>query len=471
LAVAALAQTAAPAPQNASAGRITVQGSFRSRLEIWDWFQPNSGDNQYAFSGNILRVSIGQQRPAFDWQIELAAPFLLGLPDDAVAAGVPGQLGLGGTYYVANNRNRNTGMVFPKQAFIRFRHAAHSLRLGRFEFSDAAEILPKDPSLAWVKRERVAQRLIGPFAWSHTGRSFDGAHYAWTRGQTNFTFMGALATRGAFQTDGWGNLKTAIAYASLNRLQQHGGAHGDYRILGAWFHDWRRVLKTDNRPLAARQRDFANIRIGSFGGHALHTFGSSAGTFDTMLWGLGQFGRWGVLDHAAGAYAIEAGWQPRLPKLRPWVRAGWSHASGDGDPLDGDHNTFFQLLPTPRPFARFPFFDMLNNEDVFGMLVLRPHGKVTVRTEVHGLRLTERNDLWYLGGGPFQPWTFGYVGRTSNGGRGLATLYDISTEYNPHARATITGYFGHARGHSVIRSIYPRDKDGSFGYLELLVRF
>jgi hypothetical protein len=325
----------------AQGNEVKIQGSFRSRLEMWDWFEPRSNDNSYRLSGNILRVSIGQQLSRMDWQIELAAPFLLGLPEDAIAPGAAGQLGLGANYYAANDRHRNVAMVFPKQAFVRFKGGPHGIRIGRFEFIDGSELTPKEASLAWVKRERIAQRLLGPFGWSHVGRSYDGLHYAWTRGQTNFTVIGALLTRGAFQVDGWGNLKTGIAYVSLNRLMQWARVNGDYRVFGVYYHDWRQVLKTDNRAVPLRQRDLANIRIGSFGAHALHTFSTRAGTFDTMLWGLLQHGRWGVLDHGAGAYAVEAGWQPRVAKLRPWLRAGWAHTSGDSKPDDGEHNTFF----------------------------------------------------------------------------------------------------------------------------------
>ena len=52
------------------------------------------------------------------------------------------------------------------------------------------------------------------------------------------------------------------------------------------------------------------------------------------------------------------------------------------------------------------------------MLLLRPHNATTVRAEVHGLRLANGSDLWYLGGGAFQPWTFGYIGRAIAGNRG-----------------------------------------------------
>jgi len=97
--------------------------------------------------------------------------------------------------------------------------------------------------------------------------------------------------------------------------------------------------------------------------------------------------------------------------------------SGDGNPNDGVHGTFFQILPTPRVYARFPFFNMTNNRDTFGELVLRPAKALTIRSDVHSLALANRDDLWYSGGGMFQPWTLGYTGRPSNGQSGLATLF------------------------------------------------
>ena len=75
---------------------ITIQGNFRTRVEDWSWFQGDGGaNNAYAFSGNLLRLAISQLREALDWQLEFSVPFLLGLPDNAIAAGTQGQLGLG----------------------------------------------------------------------------------------------------------------------------------------------------------------------------------------------------------------------------------------------------------------------------------------------------------------------------------------------------------------------------------------
>ena len=105
------------------------------------------------------------------------------------------------------------------------------------------------------------------------------------------------------------------------------------------------------------------------------------------------------------------------------------------------------------------------------MLILRPHGKVTVSGEVHSLRLSNRNDLWYQGGGAFQPWSFGYVGRAASGARSLANLFDGSVEYRFRPDLTFTGYLGVAQGLAAPRTIYPNGTRAQLGYIELLYRF
>jgi hypothetical protein len=242
-----------------------------------------------------------------------------------------------------------------------------------------------------------------------------------------------------------------------------------------YYHDWRNVVKTDNRPLAVRRGDLGDVQIGTYGGHYLRTIPAGAGTVDLLLWGAAQNGRWGVLNHAAVAGAFEAGWQPPVArKLRPWLRGGFYHGSGDGNPADGRHGTFFQVLPTPRPFARFPFFNMMNNEDTHGALILRPSKTVTFKTEAHHLRLSSGADQWLLGGGAFQPWSFGYIGRPSpvaSGRPGLANLYDASLDWNANAHFALSLYFGHAQGLRTVEAIYPRGRHGNFGYLEFTWKF
>jgi hypothetical protein len=471
------AVAAPPAIKPIKLGGITVSGSLRSRVETWDWFQPDSGDNIYAFSGNIFKLSLSQSREGWDWNAEFAVPFLLGLPKNPIGPGTQGPLGLGANYLISNDRNQNTAMLFPKQLYVRITQfgssRAHMLKLGRFDFSDGSELTPKSATLAAIKRDRINQRLIGGFAWSHVGRSFDGMQYAYTKPSGNFTFVGALPTRGAFQTDGWGWNSTAFGYGSYTKPVTRKAYSSETRVFGIYYQDWRDViLKTDNRAAPARRADLADLKIGTFGGHSLHAFDTKIATFDAVIWGAAQTGKWGVQDHRAFAVDVEGGVQPKvLPKLKPWLRGGYYYGSGDDNPNDNRHETFFQILPTPRPFARFPFFNMMNNRDIFGILILRPHGKVTVSGEFHSLRLASANDLWYSGGGVYQPWSFGYAGRAASGRGSLANLYDMSVEYRASAHVMVTPYFGYAQGRALPAFIYPKGSDARFGYLEATYKF
>src|SRR5882672_6134288 len=124
-------------------GTVIFTGNLRNRLENWKWFTPSSGDPKYTYNGSTLRFGFTQSLKSFDWTLELEAPILLNLPDNAVAPGAQGQLGQGAAYFVSNHREQNAAMLFPKQANIRFHKFLGSefatLKLGRFEFQDGGE--------------------------------------------------------------------------------------------------------------------------------------------------------------------------------------------------------------------------------------------------------------------------------------------------------------------------------------------
>jgi Alginate export len=462
-------------PDAIKLGDVDFTATLRSREYVWDWFPtPGPYKNEYAYSGNLLRLNFAEKRGPFDFDAEIAVPFLLDLPNNATAPAPQGALGLGSNYFAANSNRQFAAMAFAKQLFGRYRFGVkeeQSIQAGRFEFNDASELAPKNATIAVLKRDRVSQRLIGTFGWSDVGRSFDGLRYSWTQPATDFTFVGATPTRGVFQTDGWGWNRIGFAYAAFTKDWGHGNHSADTRFFAIDYDDFRHILKTDNRPAAVRRGDTENIHLQTWGGHSLHAFTAKAGTMDALAWAAFQTGRWGTQTQRAWAYDFEGGFQPAILKiLKPWIRAGYTAGSGDGNPNDNKHETFFQILPTPRPYARFPFFNMMNTEDAFGALVLRPHAKVTISSEYHSLRLTNASDLWYSGGGAYQPWTFGYTGRAVSGQRSLANLYDMSVEYRANRHMTLTGYLGYAQGRAVIRQIYPAGTDGRLGYLEALFR-
>jgi hypothetical protein len=474
-----LAQTSPVKPVRA--GAFDISGSLRFRTEFWNWFDDGSAfDGSYAFAHSILRVGMGQRRRLFDWRVELAQPTLFGLPENAVAPAPQGHLGLGATYYVANDNNRNPVYAFPGQAYVRFKGLAggdaNQLTLGRFVFIEGLETMPTNRALQWLKRQRIAHRLIGDFGFSAVGRSADGAQLSWKLGASNLTLAAARPTKGVLQADGMGSLDIGYVYGALTvpTMAANQRSTGELRVFGIGYEDARFITKVDNRPLAVREGAdrAANIRVGTFGAHYIHWFGSDrAGNFDLLFWGVAQTGDWGLQSHRAGAVAAEFGWQPSEWPLHPWLRAGYFYGSGDDDPLDARHSTFFPLLPTPRIYARYPFYNAQNSSDAHLMLILRPNARLTLRSEAHLLQLAQRNDLWYLGGGAYSRGAFGYQARPSGGDVGLARTWDLSADYRFAPRWTLGLYYAHARGGSVIRNIYPERDNSHFGFAEVTFQF
>lgn len=464
-----LGQAAPPAPQPTAAGALTITASLRSRVENWDWF----GDEEngaYTYVGNLLRIGIGQQAPMIGWRLEASAPFLFSLPDDAVLSAPRGALGLGAAYYLGSDSSTTPASIFLKQAFVRIGRppgrGRHSLRLGRFEFLDGAEKAPAQPTLGILKREHIVGRLIGTFGFTHVGRSSDGAHYVYDSPAANVTLAAFLPTSGAFDVNGWSSLNVRVGYGALTRPFSWGKGAGDWRVFALQYQDRRDVLKTDNRPAAARAADQEDVGITTLGAHYLHVFTLPRGDADLLLWGAVQTGDWGGLSHRATGLAAEVGYMaPPISGVRPWLRAGYWRGSGDSDPADDQHETFFQVLPTVRAFARFPIYNLMNTEDLFGSFELRG-AKVSLRADMRALRLAEERDLWYLGSGAFEKETFGYAGRPSGGRNAVATLTDLSLEYRPNTRVTLTAYSAWARGRGVVANSYASDRSARFFYLE-----
>jgi hypothetical protein len=265
-------------------------------------------------------------------------------------------------------------------------------------------------------------------------------------------------------------------YGAFTRPLAHEKAASEFRVLALHYHDGRGALKTDNRTAARRRADAENIRVTTVGGNYVAVVKTARGAVDLLAWGVGQFGGWGTQRHRAGAFVFEGGIQPAgaLSEIKMWLRGGYARSTGDADPADGRHTTFFQVLPTPRIHARFPFYNMMNTEDAYAQLKLKPHARLALRAYVRHLRLSSRHDLWYVGGGAFQEATFGYAGRASGGHKGLGTLFDLSADITLTPLTALTFYGAGVRGGGVQSFVYPAGGSNPatrFFYAELTRRF
>ncbi|SDF23409.1 alginate export family protein [Terriglobus roseus] len=461
------AQTSSPAT-----GGPTVSVSIRQRTNATQWFAATPTSEVYGHQDSLLRLSLAQRIHNVDYMLDLGQSAELALPTDAVSpVAAQGQLGLGGTYYAANSNNAYPAAASFRQGYLRyhFHNDFDTVRVGRFEFFDGQEGTSKDTSVRWLQTNRVAQRLVGNFGFSNGQRSFDGidvklGNHAW-----DVTAMAGRATQGVFNMNANPELNVDIQYASYSHSV---GQHAVLRGFGLGYHDGRTgITKTDNRSATAKASDHANIRIGTYGGDFVAAIPAGKTVVDFMVWGAGQSGHWGLLDHSAGAIAIEGGLRLNTVPSMPWVRGGYFRSTGDNNPADGKHNTFFQVLPTPRVYARDPFYNLMNSTDSFVQMVDTPGKKVEIRSDLHFLQLTSNQDLWYQGGGAFDSKVFGYTGRPSNGHNSFSSLFDISTDYAVTPRVSLTAYYAHAYGKAVIAGTYPRMHDSNYGYMELNYKF
>ena len=452
-------------------------GSLKIRLEQTGYFGSGKADPNYTFAGSILRFGVRRETHTDDFMLELAAPGLFGLPQHASAPSPQGALGQGATYFASNGKR--AASLFPRQLYERFKSVGGSstdIRVGRFEFVDGAENRVTDASLAYLKQNRIANRLISPNPFSYIGRSFDGAEVKSRTPHFLLTALAAMPTRGGYDLSGADTLtKVKVAYLSgtLSRDNKPERTASDSRLFAVFYEDARGLSapKVDNRPASGRAVDAGSIDIGTLGLHDVRLFPAGGGRVDTLVWGAAQAGKWGALTHGAFAYDLEAGYQPGHGRLHPWYRMGYYYGSGDGNVSNHQHGTFYAMLPSGRTYARFPFFSTSNLKDGFVETVLRPSSKSIIRADIHALGLASNKDLYYTGSGVYDDSAFGITGRpASSKGASLATLYDASLDYQLNSTTLFIAYAGFAHGGATLKSIYS-NSDALFTYFEIQKRF
>ncbi len=476
--VLALATVAVAARAEATDWRDSFALTFseRTRGEVVDFFRPpdeaaRRGAHRYAFFGSQMRAGVRATFPNLQVVMEAQDTRLAALPDDASLPAPFGNLGPGATYY-AHSRDTFQGETFLKQGYLTLRRSGLALTAGRFDYSDGLETIPADPTLAWLKRNRLAERLVGPFGYTHVTRSFDGVRLAYDRPLVNATAFVSRPTHGGFEVSANREIdEIGLALLAVTAKQLPGLPPTDARLFYLFYEDTRDgPVKADNRPLAARTADTGAIRVHTWGGHAAVAAPAGPGIVDALGWVAVQAGEWGALDHGAWAYAVEAGYQlPRLPAA-PWLRVGYDRAAGDDDPADGFHRTFFQVIPTPRIYAQFPFYNAMNAGDAFAQLVLQPDQRVTVRVDYHWLRLTEARDLWYSGGGATNDDVFGFSGVPANGRRELAHTAELGVNVTLTTRLSLYAFYAHAFGQGVVRATFAGEH-ADYGYVEMIFKY
>ncbi len=464
-------------------GSFYITGAALGMTPYEQWFTPTPShgqtyQNQYGFAEDFVRFGLGYHfNNGVTAYAEALSPSLFNLPTNAKAPYPQGESGIGSTYYAANG-TRDAIDIFLKQAYIALDPKAFNgfgLVAGRYEFNDGTEVIPDDPGLRWLVLNRIQQRLIGSRFVLVGGRSLDGAKITYGDANRNITMLYGMPTEGAYLINGNNEINGVdVAYLSFNAGPKALPGWLWERALGRLFlihyDDTRGILLPDNQSLAQRTLGNGPVRINTIGGNFLREFAAGPGDIDVLLWGARQFGSWGVQTQSAYAYTAELGYHWLNGPWQPWLRGGYTVASGDHSPNNNTHSTFFDILPTPWYFANFAFYDMQNINDAMIELLTYPTQSLQWRVDFHSLQLNAKQDLWYAGGGAWNDSVFGYQPRPSYGRGNLATVLEtaLGWEYDQHL--SLNWYVGRAFGADVIAANYPRGKQANFAFMMAIWR-
>jgi len=460
---------------------LRITGEFRGRYEAYDFFKPGpaaNNNNEYDFWALRARLGVLATSRYVDGFVQGEYSGVYGLPNDAFAT-PGGALGLGALYYTENQRYTSPSDVHLKQAYLNFKFDplglnGLSLKAGRFEVKEGLEYQTGDAKFDGLKTTRVSQRLLGTFDFAHASRNFDGISTVYDQPKYNISISATHPTQGGFNLQAQDEISGIdLFYTAITSKKDALLPGTEARLFYLYYGDDRKTQALDNR--AAGQRPLlsnADLRVHTVGTHLLTVQKLGSGAADALFWGAYQFGDWTNQTHQAWAYDAEAGYQWTNLPLKPWVRGGFFQSSGDANANDGKHGTFFQVLPTVRLYAKFPFFNLMNINDTFAQFIVNPTANTRVGIDFHHLTLSERNDLFYAGAGASsRDNSFGFLGRPSNGNSTIGELVDISFTHNINKELSWNAYYAHAFGGSYADNFYRQKQDADFAYVEFNYAF
>jgi len=462
---------AAPPPASAS-GETSFLVENVTRVEVWRYFDPppNGGQHaDYTFGGN--RATLGVTYAGSRWSARGVLQYvrLENLPAGAIG---PGLLGNGGAYFFQANG------TFSYQFYLRslslsWRASRSGLwaEAGRLSRAADTERRSGDAAIDHVVTHELSGRLLGDAEWSFYQRAWDGVRGGIDRGGRALTITAAVPTQGTFEESAnlpmdrvrVGAVEASAAPGTLVRRTR-------LDAFAVVYDDRRRInTRPDNslRPAAA-----ADIRVGAIGAAAVGAYPWTAGVTDASVWAAWQAGDWYGQSHRAAAATVGVGHRFVALPARPWVRAGVTWASGDADPADGRHGTFFPMLPAGDRVSRLNAYALMNVHDRWAAVETRLHPALDVGAAVRHVGLASAFDRWYQGTGATNRVGnyFGYQGRNTGGATTIGTVVEGSAAWRARRWWTLRAYAARVAGGDAVARLF----DGRrlvTAWLESTVRF
>ena len=396
---------------------------------------------------------------------------MAGLPAAAIG---PGPLGLGAVY------RGHGGSAHPGSLYIRYLYtnlkvpgsSGLSFRLGRSGYSAGGETRSDQPKIESVKAMRVTEKLIGEFGWSLFQRSYDGVRADWDHGFGQLTIGAFQPTQGGFEEAAGVSIKEIRVYTGAWTLRNDTAVPRNEVQLFFYDYDDTRPIRADRPDNSGLSTSRMNTRVRNFGFQAVGAYPMGDGEVDSLFWYSYQTGNWFDEDQRAQAVAAEVGYQWNGAG-QLWLRGGYLRGTGDSNPVDHTHGTFFQMLSTTRKYSLSAAYNLMNNTDMFVQAIIRPSPAWTIRADYHAIGLSNANDRWYFGAGATQAQgnISGYGTRPSHGQQDFGKVFEVQATRTMSTHWSVTGYYGHIFGDGVIRGSFPGSSHFNFAFIENVLSF
>jgi hypothetical protein len=166
--------------------------------------------------------------------------------------------------------------------------------------------------------------------------------------------------------------------------------------------------------------------------------------------------------HLDVGYTFDAAWRPR-------IALGYSFASGDSDPLDGDIETFQNLFPTNHKFyGQMDLFAWQNLHDLELNFKVAPVKAVTIRADFHAFFLASTDDVWYRANGVTAVRPLNTASRNADSYAG--SEIDLLVTWAVNKNVALEAGYSHFFAGDYLSDTGPSD-DADFGYVQATITF
>lgn len=166
--------------------------------------------------------------------------------------------------------------------------------------------------------------------------------------------------------------------------------------------------------------------------------------------------------HLDVGYTFDTSWMPR-------VALGYSYATGDGDPLDTDIETFQNLFPTNHKFyGQMDAFSWQNIHDIELNLKASPIRSVTLRADFHAFFLASTDDVWYRANGVAAVRPLNALARNASDYAGAEV--DVLATWAVNKYVSLEAGYSHFFAGDYLEDTGASD-DADFGYIQATITF